>query len=109
MSRYFFIQSQDPFTEVRTHAQYDLAKSLAANGNAVSVLLVQNGVLAARTGARSEQFDSLSTSQGVTILADTFSLRQREITNAQLKSSVQPAEINVVVDALLNGDKVIWN
>lgn len=108
MSRYFFIQSQDPFTEVRTQAQYDLAKALAANGNTVSVLLVQNGVLAARLGARSEQFDSLS-SHGVTVLADTFALRQREITNAQLKPSVQPAEINTVVDALLNGDKVIWN
>ncbi len=108
MSRYFFIQSQDPFTEVRTYAQFDLAKSLAASGNSVSILLVQNGVMAARLGACSEQFDSLS-SQDITILADTFSLRQREINASQLKPSIVPAEIGVVVDALLSGDKVIWN
>ena len=30
MSRYLFIQSQDPFTETRTQAQYELAGSLAA-------------------------------------------------------------------------------
>lgn len=106
MSRYFFIQSQDPFTEARTQAQYELAKSLAAAGNSVHMLLVQNGVFAARQGAQSETFDSLS-GHGVTVLADTFSLRQREI--GQLKPSVTPADIDVVVDAMLNGDKVIWN
>jgi hypothetical protein len=72
------------------------------------MLLVQNGVLPARAGSVSEQFDSLA-SHGVTVLADTFALRQREITDAELKPNVQPSEINVVVDALLNGDKVIWN
>lgn len=108
MSRYFFIQSQEPFTEARTSAHYDLAKSLAASGNAVRMLLVQNGVLAARSGAVSASFDSL-TEHGVSVLADNFSLQQREIGQQQLKPSVAPADIAVVVDALLNGDKVIWN
>ena len=108
MSRYLFIQSQDPFTEVRTNAQYDLAKSLASSGNSVQLLLVQNGVLVARQGASSEAFDSLA-SQGVNILADTFSLKQREIETNQLKPFVAPAEIDMAVAAMLNGDKVIWN
>jgi predicted peroxiredoxin len=108
MSQYFFIQSQDPFTETRTQAQYALAKSLAANGNSVRMLLVQNGVFAARLGAVSEQFDSLS-SHGVSILVDNFSLQQREIDKQQLKPSVAPADIGVVIEAMLNGDKVIWN
>lgn len=108
MSRYFFIQSQEPFTEARTAAQYDLAKSLAASGHPVRMLLVQNGVLAARVGALSEQFDSLA-ANGVSLLADRFSLQQREIGEQQLKASVATADIGVVVDAMLDGDKVIWN
>lgn len=108
MSRYFFIQSQDPFTEARTAAQYDLAKSLAASGNSVRMLLVQNGVFAARAGAQSEQFDSLA-GHGVSLLADSFSLQQREIGPQQLKPSVAAADIGIVIDAMLDGDKVIWN
>jgi predicted peroxiredoxin len=108
MSRYLFIQSQDPFIEVRTGAQFDLALQLAKAGNPVTLLLVQNGVTVARKGARTPQFDTLATA-GITICADTFALQQREIAVADLKPSVQPAEVSMVVDAMLGGDKVIWN
>lgn len=108
MSRYFFIQSQDIFTEVRTNAQFNLAKSLAKKGNSVSILLVQNGVVAARKGARSAQMDALL-NDSVTVLADNFSLEQREIGINNLKPNIKVSTINVVIDALLNGDKVIWN
>ena len=108
MSRYLFIQSQDPFTEARTQAQYELAGSLAANGHEVRVLLVQNGVLAARRNAANIQFNRLC-GTGVTLLADALSLQQREIDTAELKPAVKPAEIGIVIEAMLNGDKVIWN
>lgn len=108
MSRYFFIQSQDVFTEARTNAQFNLAKNLAKKGNSVSILLVQNGVVAARKGACSEQMDALL-SNSVTVLADNFSLEQREISVSNLKPNIKVSSINVVIDALLNGDKVIWN
>lgn len=108
MSHYLFIQSQDPFTEVRTTAQYDLAGQLHAAGHDVSVLLVQNGVTPARQGARSADFDQLL-SVGVAVIADDFSLQQREIQAADLKNNVAVNSLDVVVDALLAGHKVIWN
>lgn len=108
MSRYLFIQSQDPFTEVRTTAQFDLARRLVEAGNEVRMLLVQNGVIAARRGAVCGDFDALS-GKGVTLLADTFSLRQREIDADQLKEAIAAVDVGIVVDAMLAGDKVIWN
>lgn len=108
MARYLFIQSQDPFTEVRVHAQFDLARRLVAAGNQVRLLLVQNGVSAARRGARCESFDALS-GHGVGLLADEFALQQREIDGAQLKNAVAVAGVDLVIDAMLAGDKVIWN
>ncbi len=108
MSRYLFIQSQDPFTEVRASAQYDLARRLVEAGNEVFLLLVQNGVTAARQGAKCDSFDALP-GQGVRVLADEFSLKQREIDTSHLKASVAPVGIHVVIDAMLAGDKVIWN
>ena len=108
MSRYLFIQSQDPYTEARTQSQYELAGALAASGHEVRVLLVQNGVIPARRDAVCAQFDHLCQS-GVTLLADDLSLQQREIGSADLKPAVTPAAIGIVVDAMLAGDKVIWN
>lgn len=108
MSSFFIIQSQDVFTEVRTTQQFDLARSLAGRGNDVTLFLVQNAVFAARLdvkfGALHELFNS-----SIKILADAFSLEQREIDQSQLISGVSPSSIDVVTEALARGDKVIWN
>jgi sulfur relay (sulfurtransferase) DsrF/TusC family protein len=108
MSHFLFIQSQDPFTEVAASRQYQLAAELAKAGNQVQVLLVQNGVIPARKGANCPAFDALLASS-VSVLADEFALRQREFGENHLRDGVQPAEIGLVVDAMLAGHKVIWN
>lgn len=108
MSDYLFVQSQEPFTEARAKAQYDLAIRLAQAGHRVRMLLVQNGVSVARAGARCTAFDALSASP-VILLAEKLSLRQREIEPDQLKREVQPGELELVVEAMLAGEKVIWN
>lgn len=108
MSRYLFIQSQDPFSSARTFAHCDLARRLASSGHKVSILLVQNAVLVARQGTRHMSFDSLP-EYGITLRADNFSLRQREIPTNQMKKGIAPADLDLVIDAMLSGDKVIWN
>lgn len=108
MSKFFFIQSQDLFTDVRARQQFALASRLAARGNPVTVLLVQNAVLAARLDARVGEIFQLR-EQNVTVLADHFSLQQREISAPQIQGFVTSCDLDVVIDALANGDKVIWN
>ena len=81
MSHYLFIQSQDPFTETRTHHQFDLIGQLHDAGHKVAVLLVQNGVTPARRGAKSDLFDD----------------------------QVGVADMDLVIDAMLAGHKVIWH
>ena len=108
MSRYLFIQSQDPFTETRTLHQFALARQLFDAGHSVRLLLVQNGVTPARKGARTPCFDALLNA-GIPVSADDFSLRQRQIGTADLKDTVTATSIDTVIDALLDGNKVIWN
>lgn len=108
MSGYLFIQSQDPFTEARTTHQFALVRQLFAAGHAVRLLLVQNGVTPARQGAQTPYFDALLR-DGIPVSADDFSLRQRQIGDADLKAAVTVAPISTVIDALLDGNKVIWN
>lgn len=108
MSRYFFIQSREPYSDARARHQYRLAMDLCEAGHEVTVLLVQNGVLPARVSAHSDEFEQLLSS-GVTVLADEFSLSQREVAKTDLKPAVMPGDVTLGVDALLAGDKVMWN
>ena len=108
MSDYVFLQSQDPFTETQTLAQYQLIHNLATKDNRVTLYLIQNGVMPARRGALCKPFDLLC-NQNINVVADRFSLEQRGIELDQLKSGVNAEEIGVVIDAMLRGDKVIWN
>ena len=108
MSDYLFIQSQDPFTEVRTEHQFALAGQRYDAGHNVRLLLVQNGVTPAHKGARSVHFDKLL-KWGVPVLADNFSLKQRQILEKDLKENIASSSLDTVIDALLDGEKVIWN
>lgn len=108
MSHYLFIQSQDPFVDTRATRQYELAMDLKKRGHDVTVVLVQNGVVPARRQAVCQSFDALANS-GLTLVADAFSLEQRDITPQQLKDNITTGSMDNVIDAMLAGHKVIWN
>ena len=108
MSHYLFVQSQDPFSDVRAPLQYQLAIDLKKRGHDVTVVLVQNGVVPARQQAVCPAFDELAVS-GLTLIADAFSLEQRDIGQQQLKNNVTTGSMENVIDAMLAGHKVIWN
>jgi len=106
MPNYLFIESRggeprDPFCSA-------LAGALARDGASVTLLLVQNGALAARRGAQAPQLDKLAAA-GVAVLADEFALRERGITHERLRAGIEPASLDIVVDRLLDGWQVIWH
>jgi intracellular sulfur oxidation DsrE/DsrF family protein len=106
MENYLLIESRDPFESNDVPYYYELSKGLAEAGNQVTLLLVQNGVLAARPSAHSAALSALSQS-GVKVLADEFSLRERGI--SKLADGVTASPIDIVVDNLEAGHKTIWH
>ncbi|HLU65562.1 MAG TPA: DsrE family protein [Kofleriaceae bacterium] len=108
MASYLLIESRDPWESRDCEAWQELALGLARQGNTVTLLLVQNGVLPARRGARGGDLAAL-TGAGVEILADDFSLRERGIGADRLADGVKPAAIDVVIDMMAEGRKVIWH
>ncbi len=108
MSRYFLIESRDPFDSNDTRFCCDLATQLAAAGNEVTLFLVQNGVLPARSGARLGDLAELA-GAGIRVLADSFSLKERGIDETRLAPGIAAAPLDVVLDALAEGAKVIWH
>lgn len=108
MTRFFFIQSREPITDSRANADYKLIHNLASAGHEVTVMLVQNAVIAARRGSIATSFDALCDGKA-RMLADPFSLAQRQIAHDELKNGIEPAALDAVVKAMLAGHKVIWH
>ena len=109
MINYIFIESRDPFESRDTQFVEETAAALKQRGHRVTVFLVQNGVLAARKNNR-ENYLSRLNREGVTLLADDFSLCERGMESAELAQGVQESTIESLVDALVQQNtKVIWH
>jgi sulfur relay (sulfurtransferase) complex TusBCD TusD component (DsrE family) len=108
MSKYVLIQSKSPWESGDVGWFYALARELGNAGGEVTLFLVQNGVMAARAGAKDAGFDRLLGDK-VRVLADDFSLRERAIDRSALKSGVKPGPIDEVVDLLAAGAKALWH
>lgn len=108
MKPYLFIESRDPFESNDVAFLCELAAGVARAGHEVTVLLVQNGVLPARRGAKAEDLRALVRA-GVKVVADDFSLAERGIDPGRLAAGIEPAPIEIVVDHLAAGHKVLWH
>lgn len=108
MADYLLIGSRDPFESNDVTRLYALAKNLVKNGSKVTLFLVQNGVLSARESAQSAAL-SVVAGNGVAVLADEFSLRERGISPDRLVSGVSAAPLDLIVDHLAGGCKAIWS
>ena len=110
MPAYLFIESRDPFESRDVEEGYRLIAELAVNNTPVTLFLVQNGVLAARQGARAGQFAPLAANPHVTVLADTFALQERGIPTGALAPGIQASDLDALVDLLMvDGQKAIWH
>ena len=108
MTGYLLIASRDAFESRAVPDYFTLAADLAAAGTAVTVFLIENGVLGARRGAAGGALEALAGS-GVEVLADDFSLRERGIALGALASGVAPAAIDIILDHLAAGRKALWH
>lgn len=109
MSKYVFIESRDPFESRDVQFVVDAATALKRNGNDVTVFLVQNGVLAGRASARASHLPLLA-EEGIALLADSFSLRERGIETSELGAGIEQSDIDALVDMLAErGAKAIWH
>jgi sulfur relay (sulfurtransferase) complex TusBCD TusD component (DsrE family) len=110
MGRYVLIESRDPYESRDVPYFYNLAADLAANGEQVTLFLVQNGALASRKDAQGDPLGGVLKNK-VEVLADSFALRERGIQDSERHPSVKPAEIGSLVDHILaeGGTKVLWH
>ncbi|MBI4566735.1 MAG: DsrE family protein [Planctomycetes bacterium] len=107
MTRYLLWESRDPQEATAVNEFYDLARDLKGAGHDVTLVLVQNGVFAARRGFSGGRVPQLA---GVSVLADDFSLRQRGIVDGDLVPDVKVAGMGDFVDLLAQPDvRTLWH
>lgn len=109
MTGYLFIETRDPFESRDTEFVAETAAALKERDNDVTVFLVQNGVLAARRGARDPYLARLAQA-GVRILADDFSLSERGIAGDELRAEVAQSGVDALVEMLARREtKAVWH
>jgi predicted peroxiredoxin len=108
MTDYLMIESRDPFDSSDVANFLALAEGLSKAGNKVTLFLIQNGVLPARHGARSAPLAVLA-ANGVEVLADDFSLRERGISANRLVPGIKAAPLDTIVDRLADGCRALWH
>jgi hypothetical protein len=106
MANYLLIESRDHFA--REGFCTELAGALSRDGARVAVLLVQNGVLSARAGAHAGSLVGMAAA-GVALYAEEFSLRERGIAADHLGHGVRPASLDIVIDRMAEGWRVVWH
>lgn len=110
MARYLLIESRDPFESRDVPYYYGLANDLAAQGDEVTLFLVQNGVLAVRESAPDNPLRTVTGGQ-VAVVADGFSLRERGIAGTEQLAGVSTGDIDQLVTLAMadGGTKVMWH
>jgi sulfur relay protein TusB/DsrH len=108
VTNYVLVETRDPFDAVDCAQTYDLAETLAARGDTVTVVLAQNGVLPARaTSTWAGRLGALG--PRVQVLADDFSLRERGMGGSRLADGVRAIPIDALVDLIAtSGCRVLW-
>lgn len=109
MSRFVFVASRDPVSVADSRHMLSTAADLAGKGADVAVYLVQNGVFATRDTGNGEL--EAAQSRGVKFFADDFSLRERGINPAEVRSFIQPLDMDQWVGKLFDGERprLVWH
>jgi intracellular sulfur oxidation DsrE/DsrF family protein len=107
VDRYFLVESRDSFESTAARDHVEWAALLRRRGREVTLYLVQNAVLACRSGASKEELQE-AFAAGIEVLADDFSLRERGIPEADIARGVRTASIGLIVERLASGWKVLF-
>jgi predicted peroxiredoxin len=109
MARYVLVETKNPLDGGRW--AFDLGQQLRELDHDVTIYLLQDGVFSARRNFKAgEELVQHAVGQGVRILADQVSLRQRGVVAGRVATKVGVSEMGELVDLLMErSDKAIWH
>lgn len=102
------MESQDFFESGSARSTLELCNNLAKSGNNVELVFVQNAVL----GLRGPEFASIledAAATGVKFHVDLVSMQTRGIQGDEIPGFIEPTSLDIVIDAMADGKKIIWH
>jgi predicted peroxiredoxin len=108
MRNYLMIDSRGTFEAASATGFLALACELKRQGDAVEIMLVQNGVMTAREGVKDDAL-ALALKAGIPVWADDLSMKERALGTGALARGVKAAPISTVVERMAAGWNVIWH
>ncbi len=109
MARYVLVESKNPL-DGGDYA-FQLGRQLRQLDHDVTIYMVQDAVFAGRRRFDAgEKLVQQARQDGVHLLADEISLRQRGITGDRLSDAVRSSGMDELVDLMMErSDKAIWH
>ncbi len=107
MKHMLIVETRDPFETREVQSNADLLVRMRQTGVPCTLMLTENGVLAARSSAKAS-FLPLLTEAGVEVAADRFALAERGISETEVADGIQCSDLTAVVDGLAAGATVLW-
>jgi sulfur relay (sulfurtransferase) complex TusBCD TusD component (DsrE family) len=109
MARYLLIETKGPL-DGGGYA-FDLGKQLRELRHDVTIYLLQDAVFAARNSfAAGAELLREAEKHGLSVLADSVSLRQRGVVGDRVAKLVRSSDMDELVDLLMErSDKAIWH
>jgi sulfur relay protein TusB/DsrH len=109
VSQYLLVETKGPL-DGGAYA-FELGKQLRELRHDVTIYLLQDAVFAARRNFKSgEALLATAEKSGVRVIADGVSARQRGIVGDRVAKSVSVADMDTLVDLLMErSDKTIWH
>ncbi|MGH7628726.1 MAG: DsrE family protein, partial [Gemmatimonadales bacterium] len=109
MAKYLLIETRSPL-DGGDYA-FEIGRQLRELNHEVTVYLLQDAVFAGRRNfAAGERLLREAEKQGLRVLADRVSMRQRGIVDGRVAQPVQPSDMDELLDLLMDrSDKAIWH
>lgn len=106
MRKLLIVETRDAVDHNGPAGMAMLAQSMASNDVPTTIFLTENGAFNARRGQPSPLDQAIS--HGVEVLVDGTALSERAIFAGELREGVRVGEIDLVVDHLISGSRILW-
>lgn len=106
MRKLLIVETRDAVDHNGPAGMAMLAQSMASNDVPTTIFLTENGAFSARRGEPTALDEALL--QGVEVLVDRTAMLERAISAEELRDGVSVGEVDLLVDHLISGSRMLW-
>ncbi len=108
MDSYLLIETRDHFESLGVQQTYQMAVNLKDKNNEVKLFILHNAVFSFRKNIEIYEPIQNLLKKDIPIFIDEFSVRERGITQKNLRDEIVISSLDTIIEHLIHKCKVIW-